>query len=152
MAIESLYKTNFSTFLRESGSVLEEIDAHDVLLERRDGEDLLLVRADREAEMRESVGVFSRIFAAIPEAAVLDARKNLRKELPWLVFLPEEDQTQFLHEFLETAAGCSELDSYTPLVRCLREWMNTARVHADPELLAAIHAPHDTDEAVPRPE
>jgi hypothetical protein len=151
MATAALFETQFSTLLRSSGAILQEVEHRDVLLHRRDGEDLMLVRADREATLRDSFATAARMLARLPDDVVLQLAEAIADELPWTRFLPREDQLRFLREFVEVARACDEVGAYEPLSQCVREWENTALVHANPALREVIHAEHEIDEPVPRP-
>lgn len=149
VGVSATFETTFSALLRESGAVLERLESGDVLLHRRDGADVMLVLADSETELRESIGAFSRMIGALADETLAEREEQIAEALPWLTFLGADDRAAFLRELVHTARACAELDNYRPLARCLHEWKNTARLIADPELRAAVHADHDTDELVP---
>jgi hypothetical protein len=145
---------NFSDFLRKSGDVLRDVEEHDVLLRRRDGADLMLVRADREAVVRDTIGLSSSFMSWFARAHARELVAALPEVLPWLRFLPDADREAFSREFVETLEACISLESYDHLGVLLAQWSNTAYVWSRPELLQALksdHADEAYDEPVPAP-
>lgn len=142
----------WSAFQRDAKAVADRADESDILLRRRDGPDLFLGSAERHDAMIESVGVLSRVLAAVLDDPTVRRQITAPGSLPWLRFLPNEDREQFATEFVETAAASADLGTLTPLAELIREWRNTALVHADPRLAAAMRREHPGDgDLVPRP-
>jgi len=69
--------------------------------------------------------------------------------------LPQpEDRRQFVADFARSFLVSAELGQWSPLEQTIREWRNTAAVHADHELAASLATPVDAAEdvgPVPRP-
>jgi hypothetical protein len=131
--------------------VLEEVEKGDVLLHRRDGHDVMLVRADRERDVRASLAMFAQLLGALDHGMLLGLADRLPEIMAWTQFLPDGDRGLFLEDLARVVVGAAELQTIAPVTQCLREWMTTASVHADPALREAIHAEHDLDELVERP-
>jgi hypothetical protein len=139
---------NLSDMLRSSGEVLREAESQDVVLRRRDGADVMLVDFEREQALRRSLADAARIIAyARYGDEVLGARlmESLPDALPWTQSLPEEERLTFLREFTTTAAACLETGVFEPMAQLSTEWRETAAIHADPRLLAALRAPSEGD-------
>jgi hypothetical protein len=133
---------NLSDFLRKSGDVLREVDDHDVLLHRRDGADLMLVRADREAVVRDAIGLSSSFMSWFARTHARELVAGLPDVLPWLRFLPANDRETFSHELVQTLEACISLDAYDQLGLLLQQWRNTAYVWSRPQLLRALQTDH----------
>ncbi|MDQ3765330.1 MAG: hypothetical protein M3460_28815 [Actinomycetota bacterium] len=74
----------------------------------------------------------------IAAAALID-------EFPWADVLPEQDQAQFVIDFVRAFQASAEMGQWTPLAQTVREWKATATVHADPELADQLSAPVTDD-------
>lgn len=144
--------TTWSSFQRDAKRVADQAAESDIRLKRRDGPDLVIGTAERREELVESIDVLTRLLAAvITDAAVLRSLAD-PAVLPWLTFLPESDRESFAAEFVSTTAAAIDLGTLTPVSVLLREWKNTALVHADPRLAAAMRREHPGSGAViPRP-
>lgn len=136
---------NFSEFLRKSGDILREVEDHDVLLRRRDGADLMLVRADREAVVRDTVGLSSSLLGWFARTHARELAEGLPEALPWLHFLPERDRAEFAEELVRMLEACISLGSFDRLGALLNQWRNTAYVWSRPELLEALRRDHAED-------
>lgn len=144
--------TTWSSFQRDAKRLADEAAESDILLQRRDGPDLVLGTAERRSELVESVDVLVRLLAAVIEEPALRRRMSDPSVLPWLSFLPDEDRETFASEFVETVAGANALGTLGPVAALLHEWKNTALVHADPRLAAALRREHPGEgDLVPRP-
>ncbi len=143
----------FSHFLRQSGEVLEQIEDHDVLLERRDGENIVLKRADRVQAEHDSLVAAGRMMAWMFRRQQLrgEVLEQIKIVAPWASFLPKPAIEDFVREFTETIAACAELDDFAPVGVVLKQWKNTAEVYANPALLMRLRAPLEPGEAVTRP-
>jgi len=142
----------WSAFQRDAKAVADRADESDILLRRRDGPDLFLGNAERHEAILESVGVLSRVLSSVLDDPAVRRQLVASTALPWLRFLSDEDRGQFATEFVETAAASADLGTLTPLAELIREWRNTALVHADPRLAAALRREHLGDGGlVPRP-
>ena len=57
--------------------------------------------------------------------------KSVAERLPWTRFLPDEDRTAFVTEFLTELEACADLGEFAALGRLLTEWKNTASLYAE---------------------
>lgn len=150
--VTAMPSVTWSAFQRDAKSVAERADESDILLERRDGPDLVLGNAERHEAVLEGLSVMSKLVSALIDVPAFRDGLTEPSVLPWIRFLSEADRRQFAREFVETAASSSDLGTLTPLVVLIHEWRNTALVHADPALSAALRRDHSGDGGlVPRP-
>lgn len=56
---------------------------------------------------------------------------------PWLRELDDEEQQEFLHEFVDVFARCSTAGEWAQFEELLEDWQATAEAHRNPELLEA---------------
>lgn len=134
----------FSKFLRDSGEAVKSAQEGTVRLERRDGDDLILRRADRDDSEREGL----RLAVALLSRALADADSRARTDMlgdvfPWVVFLPDQDQTQFATEVIESIKASSAIDRPDLIATLVTQWKNTAEIWADPELKARLESKID---------
>ncbi len=149
---QTIPSTTWSSFQRDAKRVADQAADSDILLQRRDGPDLVIGTAERREELVESVDVLTRLLASVIHEATLLRRLADPAVLPWLEFLPEDDRELFAVEFVTTTAAAIDLGTLSPVSTLLHEWKNTALVHADPRLAAAMRRDHPgTGETVPRP-
>ncbi len=151
-AANAIPSTTWSSFQRDAKRVADQAAESDILLERRDGPDLVIGTAERREELVESVTVLTRLLSAVIRDVEMLRRVSDPSVLPWLAFLPDRDRETFAAEFVSTTAAAIELGTLAPVTVLLHEWKNTALVHADPRLAAAMRRDHPgAGEAVPRP-
>jgi len=148
----SVLEATWSDFLRDPKTVTDRLDEVDVVLHRRDGEDLYLLTEARHEAAQDSIAIISRMLASVLQEGAVRRRLAGDAAMPWLRFLPAPDRVQFATEFIETAIASADLGTLAPLSTLIAEWRNTALVHADPRLAAALGRPHPGDgKLVPRP-
>lgn len=148
----NVLERTWSDFLREPKTVTEEVEHADIVLRRRDGENLYLVTEQRQAAVQATFAIVSRMLASIASDASMRRKLAIQPTMPWLTFLPIEDRSQFAQEFIDTAVASAELGTLQPLSMLIAEWRNTALIHADPVLAAALGRSHPgTNDAVQRP-
>jgi hypothetical protein len=137
--------TTWSAFQRDARRVADQVEESDILLQRRDGPDLVIGTAERRTELVETVDVLTRLLTSVIEDATVLRKLADPAVLPWLGFLPEEDRRTFAAEFVATTAAGADLGTLAPVSTLIREWKNTALVHADPRLAAAMRREHAGD-------
>ncbi len=142
----------FSDLLRSPKQVTGEVAKGDVLLRRRDEADLRLTLAQRDDERSAAFAALGRTLRNLAVHEPESMREALADAFPWMEFLPEEDRALFAKEFVNVLVGAADLGTYAPLSQLLREWRDTAEVHADPELTTRLRRPVTAKgESVPRP-
>ncbi len=58
--------------------------------------------------------------------------------ISWTASLPTAERARFLQESAATFSSCMTTDRYDDFFDLLEDWMNTARIHSDPTLAAAL--------------
>lgn len=146
-------EVQWSELQRDPKSVAALADEGDVRVRRRDGVTLLLIREDRVESAAEGSMTAARALRTVlahlpPEVAA----RALVDEFPWVDVLPPDEQAQFVRDFVRTFQASAELGQWHMLAQVIREWRNTATIHADPELARKLAGPLDEDfGAVPAP-
>ena len=99
------------------------------------------------AERFEAVAAGLRIAA---RSLVLLARRQrdlaeelLAEELPWLVWLPDEERPVCVRELLADLVAGADTGLLTPFARNLASWRSTAEAWADPTLARDLQGPFD---------
>jgi hypothetical protein len=142
----------FSDLLRHPKDVTKDVEKGDVLLRRRDEPDLRLTRADREADRTETFGALGRAFRNLAQHNPSALDEALADPFRWLEFLPAADRRLFVDEFARVVTAAAEIDNYAPIGQLVREWRDTAEVHADPLLAGRLRRPiNAAGEAVTEP-
>ncbi|MEX0833660.1 MAG: DUF6247 family protein [Actinomycetota bacterium] len=131
----------FSDLLRSPKQVTGEVEKGDVVLRRRDEADLRLTLAERDKERSAALAALGRTLRNLAVHEPESMREALADAFPWMEFLPKKDRALFAAEFADVLAGAVELDTYAPLSQLLREWRDTAEVHADPKLATRLRRP-----------
>ena len=122
----------WSAFLREPTLVEPLLAKGDVLLKRRDAEPLRLTRATGDDAVRDALSAAARLLAPAAGAGFSEGLDyDVDARLPWTRFLPTDDRTQFVKEFVREFEACADLGDFTSLGRLLIEWKNTAALHAE---------------------
>ena len=142
----------WSAFQRDAKHAAEQAVESDLLLSRRDGPDLVIGTAERRDELVASIDVLTRLLSAVIRDRAVAQKLADPAVLPWLEFLGEEDRVAFARDFVATTAAALDLGTLAPVSILLHEWRNTALVHADPRLAAAMRREHHGDgRTLPRP-
>ena len=142
----------FSDLLRHPKEVTSDIENNDVLLRRRDEPDLRLSRADREAERADAFRALARALRNVAAHHPAALGEAVADAFPWVEFLPVRDRGLFAEEFARTVEAAAAVDNYAPLSQLLREWRDTAEVHADPRLARRLRRPITASgEMIPAP-
>ncbi|ATE57884.1 DUF6247 family protein [Actinosynnema pretiosum] len=139
-------EVQWSQLQRDPKSVAALADEGDVRVRRRDGADLLLTREDRVSASAEGAVSAARalrnVLSHLPPEAAAGA---LVDEFPWVDVLPEDDRAHFVADFARAFQASAELGQWSVLAQVVREWRNTAAVHADPVLAAELARPVTDD-------
>lgn len=135
-------EATLTDFLRDPKAVVDRLEHVDVVLHRRNAEDLHLSLESRSEAVADGVRFLARMLsAALTDAVVRERLQASADAIPWLAFLPAQQQEEFLAEFFRTAEAAAELGVLTALAQLLREWQATAAIYADPELAADLRRP-----------
>jgi hypothetical protein len=73
------------------------------------------------------------------------AATALVDEFPWVDVLPQEDRHQFVVDFVRAFQASAELGEWSMLAQTIREWRDTAAIHADPKLARQLAEPLTED-------
>ena len=103
-------------------------------MDRRDAEALVMTRAGRYVATQQGLALSSRVMRWLVKEQPEVVRELLAEELPWLFWMPEQEQAKCLNEIVNHFAAGAETLAFEPLARAIREWEHTAEVWADPEL------------------
>lgn len=151
-------EVQWSELQRDPKGVAALADQGDVRVRRRDGAALLLTREDRVASTAEGAVAAARalrnLLSQLPAEAVDAAARALADEFPWVDVLPEADRAHFVADFVRAFQASAEMGQWSVLAQTVREWRNTAAVHADPVLAGQLTDPLNRDAdfgAVPNP-
>jgi hypothetical protein len=125
---------SYSSFLRGPSEVLPSLDEGDVVLERRDAESLVVTRHDRYAARLFGMGVATRMLVHLVNEDPERAARLVSDEMPWLIWLPEDERARCVHELVANLAAGADTGTLEPFARAVGEWRDTAEVWADPEL------------------
>jgi hypothetical protein len=143
---------SYSAFLRGPSQVLPSLDDADVILERRDEENLVLMRSERFEAGAESLHIAARALAVINRRYPDLAAEVMAEELPWLRWLPNEEQPECVAELLGHLTAGADTGLLLPFSRALTSWRSTAEVWSDPNLARRLQGPFEGDGAdVERP-
>lgn len=124
----------------EDGSLLLPLKAVERYQERlveRIEEDALLDQMNRAFEaLKQDHAAFREYKQEADEwdSAALEFRSSPK----WIYDLPETDRLHMLLEITSAIQSCAKDDDFGPLLVLLRQWRNTALVHANPELLERL--------------
>ena len=148
--MSELQEVNFSDLLQRPNETVEKLKAtrnRSLRVHRRGAEDdLVLSTVQQAADEQEVVDLAMRILRAVMSDPVLRSETLLDllpRIFPWSTFLPPEDRILFAQELVDMMSASSELGVSAPVLTLIAQWRNTADVWADPELLAALRAPHE---------
>ncbi|MBA9002925.1 hypothetical protein [Thermomonospora cellulosilytica] len=133
----------FSTLARERNEVFAELDATDVLLERRDAENVWLVRDERYQAARSALLTLARSMSIVARANRALAEEALAEDLPWLTWLPEQERLQCVRELLAHLLAGADTGELLPYARARRSWTSTALAWSDPETVRVLSDPFD---------
>ncbi|TVT17413.1 hypothetical protein FNH05_36055 [Amycolatopsis rhizosphaerae] len=139
-------EVQWSELQRDPKSVAALADEGDVRVRRRDGATLLLTREDRLRSASEGSVAAARalrnVLVHLPREIAAEA---LLDEFPWVDVLPAEDRAQFVLDFARAFQASAELGQWSVLAQTVREWKNTAAIHADPALAGKLSEPLSDD-------
>lgn len=143
----------YSAFLRQPTSVVTDVEeGGDVILERRDGEDMVLTSVNRFQATLYGATVATRVLRDLLTSDAAHVKAFLIRELPWLRWLPEDEQRLCVEELIGELMAGADTANMLPFARAVRAWSATAEIHSDPELANRLRGPFPGDgPAIPRP-
>lgn len=106
----------------------------DVQLERRDDENLVLTRYGRFAAREQGMSLAARLLGDVVHDRADLISSLLRKELPWIRWLPDSEQTECIEELMAELVASADTGIFEPFARAVRGWKSTAEVWSDREL------------------
>jgi hypothetical protein len=111
--------------------------------------DLVLAPRQRVAETAEAA-VHARTAAQfLREVITLERAPAESAVFPWLHDLDDEEQREFLREFVDSFAHCSTTGEWVRMDELLEDWQATAAAHHSPELLKAWYTRGRPEDYVP---
>jgi hypothetical protein len=151
-----LLETTFSELVNKPVRTVELLTgsrSHSIRLRRRGDVDLVLITAPRYDQDYAVVTIATRLFVALLRDGDAEGlmMRVLPEVFPWARFLPEDDRRQFLTELVQTMRGADDLENFAPIAQLIVEWRDTAEVHADPAVAAALSQDAGDFGAVPPP-
>ena len=99
--------------------------------------DLVLAPRQRVAAASETALHTRTAAQFLREVITLERPPAESAVFPWLRELDDEEQQEFLHEFVDVFARCSTKGEWAQLEELLEDWQATAEAHRNPELLEA---------------
>lgn len=112
-------------------------------LVRRDGEDLIVESAKRAEADDEALASVTSLITSLMNTDQSVLERVFPLAFPWMRFLPAQEAPDFITEFTDTARACAGVGTLMPLSAVVAAWRETAAVHADPDLRAALTTPLD---------
>lgn len=64
---------------------------------------------------------------------------------PWVDALPSADRCQFVADFVRAFQASAEMGEWSMLAKTIREWRDTATIHANPRLASQLAEPLNED-------
>jgi len=135
----------YSAFLRGPSDVLPQLNEGDVLLERRDEENLVLTSFGRFVARQEGMTFAAHLLGDVVRDQADLMAGLLRRELPWLRWLPDDEQQECVNELLGELAAGAETGVLEPFAHALAAWRSTAEVWSDPELARRLQGAFEGD-------
>ena len=130
-----VHEVQWSDLQKDPRGVVELADAGPVRVRRRDGMNLILLREDRMTAAGAGAVTAARalrnLLTQLPPGALVDA---LTDEFPWLQYLPTSEAREFSAEFVRGTLAAAELGHWEVLEQVVRDWKQTASVHAQSTL------------------
>jgi hypothetical protein len=126
-----------SELSRNSAAVFAAAEKGPVNITRRDGADFVLTTASAVAEEHRALRVASDLVAASLAPSEQSLEERLRRQFPWIEFLPANDRTTFATEIVDVTRACAAVGQFSRLLITFEAWHSTA------EAIAAGYTPDD---------
>ncbi|OGO41783.1 MAG: hypothetical protein A2Z04_06260 [Chloroflexi bacterium RBG_16_57_9] len=111
--------------------------------------DLVLARRQGVAKATEAAAHAKTAAQFLREVITLKRKPSESAVFPWLRDLDDDEQQEFLSEFVDSFAHCSTTGDWAPLEEILEDWQATAIAHRNVELVDAWNTRGRTEEYVP---
>jgi hypothetical protein len=131
----------YSDFLRGPSDVIPRLDDGDVVLERRDADNLVLTRHARFTARQEGMTLAARLLRDVVRDQAAMVAPILRRELPWMRWLPDAEQERCSEELIAELAAGADTGLFEPFTRTLDAWRSTAEAWSDPEVAKRLQGP-----------
>ena len=99
--------------------------------------DLVLAPRQKVAEAAETAAHAQVVAQFLREVITLQRLPAESVVFPWLTDLDDEEQQEFLREFVDLFARCSATGDWTVFEELLADWQATAEAHRNPDLMDA---------------
>ena len=139
----------FSEFLRGPNPVAEMAYDNDVVLTRRNDEDLILSTVWRQNYRDEATTVAASALRNLARLHPDLVAAALGDELPWLSWLPKQEEADCVKQMVVDLAAGASVKSYRAFFQHMMQWKHTAEIYMDPELYAAASQQHDGQDGGP---
>lgn len=141
-----------SDLSRQTTKVTEMAAQEDVILSRRgDAEDLLLSTRERYERQTQAQLITTSALAALARTRPDLAAEAMTETLPWIAWLPTQDQVACLQELLDDLRAGAQTGDLRRFALDLDAWQSTAVAYNDPDILAALQTNTPDGPSVPRP-
>jgi hypothetical protein len=134
-----------SDLSRRTTEITAMLDEDDVVLGRRDAADLYLSTRERHEREVQGLRVTTRTLARLAGERPDLAGDALMDTLPWMAWLPGEDQVACLGDLLRDLRAGAETGVLLPFTISLAAWESTAIAWVSPEIARALRDA-DSDE------
>ena len=111
--------------------------------------DLVLAPRQKVAEATEAAAHARTAALFLREVIPLGRKPSESAVFPWLRDLDDEEQQEFLHQFVDLFAHCSTTGDWASFEELLEDWRATAEAHRNPELIEAWHTRGQPEDYVP---
>lgn len=120
-----------SELSRNSAEVFHAADQEgSVEITRRDGEPLILSRKSSYFGNVRAIEVAADLIAASLDDSGRSFVERLQDRFPWMSYLSEPGREQFAAEMVASARASASVRDFTPFLRDLYEWRETAAAKA----------------------
>jgi hypothetical protein len=132
-----------SKFIQNYNQHLSEAEktGDDIVLPQRSGRTTWVMATEgRVRDTQMATEYLAAALSALVHDPVLSERfpEALASSLPWVTFLPEDDQRAFAEEAVETLRACASIGRYTAFATLIKDWQSTAEIWSDPDLAQSL--------------
>jgi hypothetical protein len=148
-----LREVSLSQLLRDPKSVTDDLGESAVIIRRRDGDDFVVEGLERHNREMLATEILAASLKDAPGDTIHQMAVRIMERLPWLRYLPDEDQDLFVEELIGCVTAGASLGGFSELPMLIQQWRTTAEIHADEILASQLSRPIDEplDQVVPPP-